>query len=88
MYFSAFSTLIGSVLHFENSNKRAKNTRKHNPFFFFFNEIVSVSLNFASDLYEVSELQLEESRYKRQGECPCAWLLQKVIKSPQILTWF
>lgn len=55
--FSALSTLIGSVLHFENSYKRAENIRKHNSLsFFFFNEIVSASLNFASDLYEVSEL--------------------------------
>lgn len=30
--FSALSTLIGSVLHFENSNKRVKNIRKHNFF--------------------------------------------------------
>lgn len=34
--FSARSTLIGSVLHFENSNKRAENIRKHNSLFFFF----------------------------------------------------
>lgn len=55
--FSALSTLIGSVLHFENSNKRAENIRKHNPLIFLFlNEIVSVSLNLASDLHEVSEL--------------------------------
>jgi len=55
--FSALSTLIGSVLHFENSNKRAENRRKHNSLIFLvFNEIVSASLNFASDLYEVSEL--------------------------------
>lgn len=67
---------------------KEQRTQENTIPFFFFNEIVSVSLNFASDLYEVSELQLEESRYKRQGECPCAWLLQKVIKSPQILTWF
>lgn len=34
--FSVLSTLIGSVLHFENSTKRAENIRKHNsPFFFF-----------------------------------------------------
>lgn len=34
--FSALSTLVGSVLHFENSNKRAENIRKHNSIFFFF----------------------------------------------------
>lgn len=54
--FSALSTLVGSVLHFENSNKRAENIRKHNSIFLFSNEIVSASLNSVSDLYEVSEL--------------------------------
>lgn len=58
--FSALSTSIESVLHFEKSNKRGENIRKHNFLIFsplfFFNEIVSASLNFASDLYEVSEL--------------------------------
>lgn len=34
--FSALSTLVGSVLHFENSNKRAENIRKHNSLFFSF----------------------------------------------------
>lgn len=33
--FSAPSALIGSVLLFENSNKRAENMRKHNPLIFF-----------------------------------------------------
>lgn len=34
--FSVLSTLIGSVLHFENSTKRAENIRKHySPFSFF-----------------------------------------------------
>lgn len=54
--FSALSTLIGSVLRFENSSKRAENIRKHNSLYFLLNEIVSASLNFAADLYEVSEL--------------------------------
>lgn len=34
--FSALSTLIGTVLHFENSNKRAENIRKHNSLLFSF----------------------------------------------------
>lgn len=34
--FSALSTLVGSVLHFESSNKRVENIRKHNSFFFSF----------------------------------------------------
>lgn len=34
--FSALSALIGSVLHFENSNKRAENIRKYNLLIFFF----------------------------------------------------
>lgn len=34
--FSVLSTLIGSVLHFENSTKRAENIRKrYSPFSFF-----------------------------------------------------
>lgn len=34
--FSALSALVGSVLHFENSNKRAENIRKHNSISFFY----------------------------------------------------
>lgn len=71
--FSALSTLVGSVLHFENSNKRAENIRKHNSISFF---LMKLSVNSASDLYEVSELCCwKKADPKGEIKYPCAWLL-------------